>query len=117
MFDGWVGNLVTAMEGIDFTDVAVRWASVAQRFSLVAPRNCEAKMAGSILENCVAACMKAWVPRSRKDFRCGNNFLYPAVLLEASKELSSRFVASFVESGARRTRLQGRSEEKQCRQL
>jgi len=75
-------------------------------------------MAARMLEQCVAARAKeGWAPRSPKNLRSSTNFLYPAVLSEASKQMSSRFAALFVESGARRTRLPGGSEEKQCRQL
>jgi hypothetical protein len=74
-------------------------------------------MAPRTLARPVVARAKGWAPRSPKKLRSNTNFLYPAVLLGASKEVSSRFVAAFVESRARRTRLPGGSEEKQCQQL
>ena len=116
--DGLVGNLVTTTEEIDFMGVAMRWVNVAQKFSFVASRDCEAKMARRTFVQCVVARAKeSWAPRSLRNLRSNTNFLYPAVLLVASKQVSSRFVASFVESWARRTRLPGGSEEKQCQQL
>jgi hypothetical protein len=80
-------------------------------------REWEANLARRIVEHCAVARMEVRMVHGSKNARNDSNFLYPAVLLLASKEVSPRSVESFVGSAARRTRLQGGSEEKQCQRL
>jgi hypothetical protein len=84
-------------------------------------RNYQAKMAARDCENRVAVRRETGVSRGWKNVKSGSNFLYPAVLLTTSKEVSPRFAAPWVGllvgPKARRTRFQDENEENQCQPL
>jgi hypothetical protein len=119
--DGWVGDLVTVVEGIDFADVAARLARLAMGIFGVSFTRFSDQNGRPRLRDRLAVRSETRVSNGRKNFKCGSNFLYPAVLLRTSKEVSPRavapFVRTFVEPRVRRTRLQGGSEEDQCQRL
>jgi|HubBroStandDraft_4_1064222.scaffolds.fasta_scaffold689166_1 hypothetical protein len=78
-------------------------------------------MAARDCENRLAVRSETRVSRGWKNVKSGSNFLYPAVLLTTSKEVSPRFAAPWVGllvgPKARRTRFQDENEENQCQPL
>jgi hypothetical protein len=80
-----------------------------------------AKMAARGCEDRLAVRGETGESQGWKNVKSGSNFLYPAVLLITSKEVSPRFVAPWVGltvgPRARRTRFQEGSEENQCQPL
>jgi hypothetical protein len=64
--DGWVGNLVTAMEEIDFTDVVVRRENVAIEIPAGGIARSPGRNGSRISAACTAARAKGWASRTRK---------------------------------------------------